>query len=145
MWNSMCRLYNKCVSFQRMPKFSHRPWLSSNRNSSSFNPKRQPPLEPSLSYCRPPPSSPHQQCSAQTSSVTGIIPVLPRPVLHNQGSAQCQHATIFHSTISHHAVSQHGSHIGLAHAKAQPVQLTAINLQIQPAQSQVRDSLTRAI
>ncbi|CAM4628071.1 unnamed protein product [Leuciscus chuanchicus] len=79
---------------------------------------------------------PHQQCSAQTSSVTGIIPVLPRPVLHNQGSAQCQHATIFHSTISHHAVSQHGSHIGLAHAKAQPVQLTAINLQIQPAQSQ---------
>ncbi|XP_077054071.1 polyhomeotic-like protein 2b isoform X4 [Siphateles boraxobius] len=79
---------------------------------------------------------PHQQCSAQTSSVTGIIPVLPRPVLHNQGSAQCQHATIFHSTISHHAVSQHGSNIGLAHAKAQPVQLTAINLQIQPAQSQ---------
>ncbi|KAI2663829.1 Polyhomeotic-like protein 2 [Labeo rohita] len=86
---------------------------------------------------------PHQQTaslaiqsSAQTSSVAGIIPVLPKPALHNQGSAQSQQATIFHSTISHHALSQHGSHTGLAHAKAQPVQLTAINLQIQPAQSQ---------
>lgn len=94
---------------------------------------------------------PHQQAaslaiqsSAQISSVAGIIPVLPKPALHNQGSAQNQQATIFHSTISHHALSQHGSHTGLAHAKAQPVQLTAINLQIQPAQSQVRDSLTRA-
>ncbi|XP_043098780.1 polyhomeotic-like protein 2b isoform X2 [Puntigrus tetrazona] len=84
---------------------------------------------------------PHQQTaslaiqsSAQTSS--GIIPVLPKPALHNQGSAQNQQATIFHSTVSHHALSQHGSHTGLAHAKAQPVQLTAINLQIQPAQSQ---------
>ncbi|XP_056316428.1 polyhomeotic-like protein 2b isoform X2 [Danio aesculapii] len=80
---------------------------------------------------------PHQQTaslgipsSAQTSTVTGIIPVLPKPALHNQGSAQTQQATIFHSTISHHA------HTALAHAKAQPVQLTAINLQIQPAQSQ---------
>uniref|UniRef100_A0A8C2A4D4 Polyhomeotic homolog 2b (Drosophila) n=1 Tax=Cyprinus carpio TaxID=7962 RepID=A0A8C2A4D4_CYPCA len=86
---------------------------------------------------------PHQQTaslaiqsSAQTSSVAGIIPVLPKPALHNQGSAQNQQATIFHSTVSHHALSQHGSHTGLAHAKAQPVQLTAINLQIQPAQSQ---------
>ncbi|XP_051752677.1 polyhomeotic-like protein 2b isoform X1 [Ctenopharyngodon idella] len=86
---------------------------------------------------------PHQQTaslgiqsSAQTSSVAGIIPVLPKPALHNQVSAQSQQATIFHSTISHHAVNQHGTHMGLAHAKAQPVQLTAINLQIQPAQSQ---------
>ncbi|XP_042614780.1 polyhomeotic-like protein 2b isoform X3 [Cyprinus carpio] len=86
---------------------------------------------------------PHQQTasltiqsSAQTSSVAGIIPVLPKPALHNQGSAQSQQATIFHSTVSHHALNQHGSHTGLAHAKAQPVQLTAINLQIQPAQSQ---------
>uniref|UniRef100_A0A8C1JMG4 Polyhomeotic homolog 2b (Drosophila) n=1 Tax=Cyprinus carpio TaxID=7962 RepID=A0A8C1JMG4_CYPCA len=86
---------------------------------------------------------PHQQTaslaiqsSAQTSSVAGIIPVLPKPALHNQGSAQNQQATIFHSTVSHHALSQHGSHTGLAHAKAQPVQLTAINLQIQPAQRQ---------
>ncbi|XP_026122048.1 polyhomeotic-like protein 2 isoform X2 [Carassius auratus] len=86
---------------------------------------------------------PHQQTaslaiqsSAQTSSVAGIIPVLPKPALHNQGSAQNQQATIFHSTISHHALSQHCSHTGLAHAKAQPVQLTAINLQIQPAQRQ---------
>ncbi|XP_058636294.1 polyhomeotic-like protein 2b isoform X2 [Onychostoma macrolepis] len=86
---------------------------------------------------------PHQQTaslaiqsSAQTSSVAGIIPVLPKPALHNQGLAQNQQATIFHSTVSHHALSQHGSHTALAHAKAQPVQLTAINLQIQPAQSQ---------
>ncbi|XP_016312765.1 polyhomeotic-like protein 2 isoform X2 [Sinocyclocheilus anshuiensis] len=86
---------------------------------------------------------PHQQTaslaiqsSAQTSSVAGIIPVLPKPALHNQGSAQNQQATIFHSTVSHHALSQHSSHTGLAHAKAQPVQLTAINLQIQPAQRQ---------
>uniref|UniRef100_A0A8C1G7J7 Polyhomeotic homolog 2b (Drosophila) n=1 Tax=Cyprinus carpio TaxID=7962 RepID=A0A8C1G7J7_CYPCA len=86
---------------------------------------------------------PHQQTasltiqsSAQTSSVAGIIPVLPKPALHNQGSAQSQQATIFHSTVSHHALNQHGSHTGLAHAKAQPVQLMAINLQIQPAQSQ---------
>ncbi|XP_052414413.1 polyhomeotic-like protein 2 isoform X3 [Carassius gibelio] len=86
---------------------------------------------------------PHQQTaslaiqsSAQTSSVAGIIPVLPKPALHNQGSAQNQQATIFHSTVSHHALSQHCSHTGLAHAKAQPVQLTAINLQIQPAQRQ---------
>ncbi|XP_059426534.1 polyhomeotic-like protein 2b isoform X3 [Carassius carassius] len=85
---------------------------------------------------------PHQQTaslavqsSAQTSSV-GIIPVLPKPALHNQGSAQNKQATIFHSTVSHHALSQHCSHTGLAHAKAQPVQLTAINLQIQPAQRQ---------
>ncbi|XP_065135761.2 polyhomeotic-like protein 2b isoform X2 [Paramisgurnus dabryanus] len=86
---------------------------------------------------------PHQQTaslgiqnSTQTSTVTGIIPVLPKPALYNQGSAQSQQATIFHSTISHHPINQHGSHTGLAHAKAQPVQLTAINLQIQPAQSQ---------
>ncbi|XP_051568662.1 polyhomeotic-like protein 2 isoform X2 [Myxocyprinus asiaticus] len=84
---------------------------------------------------------PHQQTaslgiqgSTQTTSVAGIIPVLPKPALHNQGSAQ--QATIFHSTVSHHALSQHGSHSGLAHAKTQPVQLTAINLQIQPAQCQ---------
>uniref|UniRef100_A0A673M4U3 Polyhomeotic-like protein 2 n=1 Tax=Sinocyclocheilus rhinocerous TaxID=307959 RepID=A0A673M4U3_9TELE len=82
---------------------------------------------------------PHQQTaslaiqsSTQTTSVAGIIPVLPKPALHNQGSAQSQQATIFHSTVSHHALA----HTGLAHAKAQPVQLTAINLQIQPAQSQ---------
>ncbi|TRY89356.1 hypothetical protein DNTS_015295 [Danionella cerebrum] len=75
-----------------------------------------------------PPASLGIQSSTHTSTVTGIIPVLPKPALHSQGSTQ--QATIFHSTISHHA------HSGLAHAKAQPVQLTAINLQIQPAQSQ---------
>ncbi|XP_052456108.1 polyhomeotic-like protein 2 isoform X2 [Carassius gibelio] len=76
------------------------------------------------------------QSSAQISSAAGIIPVLSKPALYNQGSAQSQQATIFHSTVSHHALNQHGSHTGLTHAKAQPVQLTAINLQIQPAQSQ---------
>ncbi|XP_057194219.1 polyhomeotic-like protein 2b isoform X2 [Triplophysa rosa] len=86
---------------------------------------------------------PHQQTASltiqnttQTTTIAGIIPVLPKPALYTQGSTQSQHATIFHSTISHHGISQHGSHSGLAHAKAQPVQLTAINLQIQPAQSQ---------
>lgn len=88
---------------------------------------------------------PHQQTASlaiqnatHTSTVAGIIPVLPKPALHNQGSTQSQQATIFHSTISHHGISQHGPHPGLVHAKAQPVQLTAINLQIQPAQSQVK-------
>ncbi len=145
-------IVNVCLWFllQRMPKSSRRPWLSSNRNSLLFNPKPHPPQEPSLSYCRPPRSSPTNrqaslaiQSSTQTSSVAGIIPVLPKPALHNQGLAQNQQATIFHSTVSHHALSQHGSHTGLAHAKAQPVQLTAINLQIRPAQSQVSDALTR--
>ncbi|KAL0191600.1 hypothetical protein M9458_014298, partial [Cirrhinus mrigala] len=94
----------------------------SNRNSLSFNPKPHPPPEPSPSYCRPPLSSPTNRQPHWPSRAP------PRP--HRQ------QATIFHSTISHHALSQHGSHTGLAHAKAQPVQLTAINLQIQPAQSQ---------
>uniref|UniRef100_A0A3B4BYC8 Polyhomeotic-like protein 2 n=1 Tax=Pygocentrus nattereri TaxID=42514 RepID=A0A3B4BYC8_PYGNA len=69
------------------------------------------------------------QSSTQTSS--GPIPVLPKPTIHNQGTAPSQHATIFHSTVS-----QHGAHSGLGQPKAQPVQLTAINLQIQPAHNQ---------
>ncbi|KAM8756900.1 polyhomeotic-like protein 2b [Acanthopagrus schlegelii] len=54
------------------------------------------------------------------------VPVLPKPAPH-QPSTPSQQATIFHSTISPHAL-----HSSLNHAKAQPVQLTAINLQIQP-------------
>ncbi|KAL7891611.1 hypothetical protein AOLI_G00010870 [Acnodon oligacanthus] len=69
------------------------------------------------------------QSATQTSS--GPIPVLPKPPIHNQGTAPSQHATIFHSTVS-----QHGAHSGLGQPKAQPVQLTAINLQIQPAHNQ---------
>ncbi|XP_044067567.1 polyhomeotic-like protein 2b isoform X2 [Siniperca chuatsi] len=59
------------------------------------------------------------------------VPVLPKPALH-QTSTPSQQATIFHSTISPHAL-----HSSLNHAKAQPVQLTAINLQIQPTASRL--------
>lgn len=59
------------------------------------------------------------------------VPVLPKPAPH-QPSTPSQQATIFHSTISPHAL-----HSSLNHAKAQPVQLTAINLQIQPTVSTV--------
>lgn len=57
------------------------------------------------------------------------VPVLPKPAAH-QASTPSQQATIFHSTISPHAL-----HSTLNHTKAQPVQLTAINLQIQPTVS----------
>ncbi|XP_072308260.1 polyhomeotic-like protein 2b isoform X2 [Eucyclogobius newberryi] len=53
------------------------------------------------------------------------VPVLPKPASH-AAMTPSQQATIFHSTISPHAL-----HSPLNH-KAQPVQLTAINLQIQP-------------
>ncbi|KAM3878548.1 polyhomeotic-like protein 2b [Diretmus argenteus] len=59
------------------------------------------------------------------------VPVLPKPAPH-QPSMPSQQATIFHSTISPHAL-----HSSLSHAKAQPVQLTAINLQIQPTASRL--------
>ncbi|XP_031727582.1 polyhomeotic-like protein 2b isoform X2 [Anarrhichthys ocellatus] len=63
------------------------------------------------------------------------VPVLPKPAPH-QPSMPGQQATIFHSTIGPHAL-----HSSLNHAKAQPVQLTAINLQIQPTASRlVQDS-----
>ncbi|MEQ2162528.1 hypothetical protein GOODEAATRI_020654, partial [Goodea atripinnis] len=55
------------------------------------------------------------------------VPVLPKPAPH-QPATPSQQATIFHSTLSHQAL-----HSSLSQAKAQPVQLTAINLQIQPA------------
>ncbi|XP_028302434.1 polyhomeotic-like protein 2b [Gouania willdenowi] len=70
----------------------------------------------------------------QTASVQPSphpLPVLPKPASH-QPSALSQHATIFHSTIKPHAL-----HSSLNHSKAQPVQLTAINLQIQPAASRL--------
>lgn len=60
------------------------------------------------------------------------VPVLPKPAQH-QPSTPSQQATIFHSTISPHAL-----HSSISHAKAQPVQLTAINLQIQPTVSKVK-------
>ncbi|KAF5905645.1 polyhomeotic-like protein 2 isoform X2, partial [Clarias magur] len=74
---------------------------------------------------------PHPQTASlglQNSSAGGPVPVLPKPPALSQGSAPSQQATIFHSTVSQHS--------GLRQSKAQPVQLTAINLQIQPAHSQ---------
>ncbi|XP_015237263.1 PREDICTED: polyhomeotic-like protein 2 isoform X1 [Cyprinodon variegatus] len=65
----------------------------------------------------------------QTSSIQASqapVPVLPKPA-PQQPSTPSQQATIFHSTLSPHAL-----HSSLNQAKAQPVQLTAINLQIQP-------------
>lgn len=58
------------------------------------------------------------------------VPVLPKPAPH-AAMTPSQQATIFHSTISPHAL-----HSTLNH-KAQPVQLTAINLQIQPNASRL--------
>uniref|UniRef100_A0A674MSN4 Polyhomeotic homolog 2b (Drosophila) n=1 Tax=Takifugu rubripes TaxID=31033 RepID=A0A674MSN4_TAKRU len=76
--------------------------------------------------------------SLQTASIQPSqhpVPVLPKPAAH-QPSTPSQQATIFHSTISPHAL-----HSNLNHTKAQPVQLTAINLQIQPTASRlVQDS-----
>ncbi|KAM9482935.1 polyhomeotic-like protein 2b isoform 1-T1 [Clarias gariepinus] len=74
---------------------------------------------------------PHPQTASlglQSSSTGGPVPVLPKPPALSQGSAPSQQTTIFHSTVSQHS--------GLSQSKAQPVQLTAINLQIQPAHSQ---------
>ncbi|XP_047670252.1 polyhomeotic-like protein 2b isoform X3 [Tachysurus fulvidraco] len=75
---------------------------------------------------------PHPQATAslglQSTTAGGPVPVLPKPPALSQGSAQSQQATIFHSTVSQHS--------GLNQSKSQPVQLTAINLQIQPAHSQ---------
>ncbi|XP_019911083.2 polyhomeotic-like protein 2b isoform X3 [Esox lucius] len=62
----------------------------------------------------------------QSPNLSGPVPVLPKSTSHHQ-STPSQQATIFHSTISPHAI-----HSTLTQAKAQPVQLTAINLQIQP-------------
>lgn len=78
---------------------------------------------------------PHLQTTSlvpHSPSQPGPIPVLPKPTSHHQPTTPSQQATIFHSTISPHAL-----HSNLSQAKAQPVQLTAINLQIQPAPSQV--------
>uniref|UniRef100_A0A4W5QRY3 Polyhomeotic homolog 2b (Drosophila) n=1 Tax=Hucho hucho TaxID=62062 RepID=A0A4W5QRY3_9TELE len=77
---------------------------------------------------------PHLQTPSlvpHSPSQPGPIPVLPKPTSHHQPATPSQQATIFHSTISPHAL-----HSNLSQAKAQPVQLTAINLQIQPAPSQ---------
>ncbi|XP_077387103.1 polyhomeotic-like protein 2b isoform X2 [Festucalex cinctus] len=66
------------------------------------------------------------------------VPVLPKPAAH-QTAAPGQHATIFHSTISPHTLQSVASSISsstlTSQAKAQPVQLTAINLQIHPTAS----------
>ncbi|XP_056124111.1 polyhomeotic-like protein 2 isoform X2 [Rhinichthys klamathensis goyatoka] len=60
------------------------------------------------------------------------IPLLPKvPVT-------CQQATIFHSTtVSQEALAQNGQPPMLSHSKAAPLQLTAVNVQIQPVQTQL--------
>ncbi|XP_077459906.1 polyhomeotic-like protein 2b [Stigmatopora argus] len=65
------------------------------------------------------------------------VPVLPKPAPHSPGTPG-QHATIFHSTISPHMLQPSASSSSptlTCHAKSQPVQLTAINLQIHPTAS----------
>ncbi|XP_052450882.1 polyhomeotic-like protein 2 isoform X2 [Carassius gibelio] len=59
------------------------------------------------------------------------IPLLPKvPVT-------CQQATIFHSTTgSQQALAQNGHPPMLSHSKAAPLQLTTVNVQIQPVQTQ---------
>ncbi|XP_030229997.1 polyhomeotic-like protein 2b isoform X5 [Gadus morhua] len=69
----------------------------------------------------------------QTASIQPCphpVPVLPKPGPHPPAGPH--QATIFHSTINPQAL-----HASLGHAKAQPVQLTAINLQIQPTASRM--------
>ncbi|XP_067302393.1 polyhomeotic-like protein 2 isoform X3 [Pseudorasbora parva] len=60
------------------------------------------------------------------------IPLLPKvPVT-------CQQATIFHSTtVSQQALDQNGQQPMLSHSTAGPLQLTAVNVQIQPVQTQL--------
>ncbi|XP_057700906.1 polyhomeotic-like protein 2b isoform X2 [Corythoichthys intestinalis] len=65
------------------------------------------------------------------------VPVLPKPAPHSPAGPG-QHATIFHSTISPHMLQPSASSSSptlSSHAKSQPVQLTAINLQIHPTAS----------
>ncbi|XP_048033420.1 polyhomeotic-like protein 2 isoform X2 [Megalobrama amblycephala] len=61
------------------------------------------------------------------------IPLLPKvPVT-------CQQATIFHSTtVSQQALAQNGQPPMLSHSKAAPLQLTAVNVQIQPVQTHLK-------
>ncbi|XP_062852680.1 polyhomeotic-like protein 2b [Trichomycterus rosablanca] len=76
----------------------------------------------------PQPTSLSIQSPIQSSPAGVPVSVLPKPPALSQGSALSQQATIFHSTVSHN--------LGLNQPRLQPVQLTAINLQIQPAQNQ---------
>ncbi|MFT7814145.1 polyhomeotic-like protein 2 isoform X1 [Arapaima gigas] len=79
----------------------------------------QPHLQAQTLAAQPPTTgAPAQSCS---------IPVLPKP------PAPSQQATIFHSTVGPQSLSHSTTSSG--QPKSQPVQLTAINLQIQPAPS----------
>ncbi|XP_061893782.1 polyhomeotic-like protein 2b isoform X3 [Entelurus aequoreus] len=67
------------------------------------------------------------------------VPVLPKPAPH-QPLTPGQQATIFHSTISGHALHAAPAPCSSSSSSlvnAQPVQLTAINLQIQPTASRM--------
>ncbi|KAG9352882.1 hypothetical protein JZ751_017458 [Albula glossodonta] len=83
-----------------------------------------------------------QAAPVLAQAVPPPVPVLPKP------PAPSQQATIFHSTVSPLALGHHGQPPPtLSHPKVQPVQLTAINLQIQPtpttAARLVQDSVSK--
>ncbi|KAJ4927069.1 hypothetical protein JOQ06_014809 [Pogonophryne albipinna] len=110
--------------------------INMSRNVTSIS--AQPLIAPAYTHIQPHSLSQASQRAAgqllQTASIQPSqhpVPVLPKPAPH-QPSMPSQQATIFHSTISPHAL-----HSSLNHAKAQPVQLTAINLQIHPTASRM--------
>ncbi|KAG7478460.1 hypothetical protein MATL_G00080840 [Megalops atlanticus] len=83
-----------------------------------------------------------QPAPLQASAGTPPVPVLPKP------PPPSQQATIFHSTVSPLALGHHSQPpASLSQPKVQPVQLTAINLQIQPPASAaarlVQDSVSK--
>ncbi|XP_036387983.1 polyhomeotic-like protein 2b isoform X2 [Megalops cyprinoides] len=83
-----------------------------------------------------------QPAPLQASAGTPPVPVLPKPPVPSQ------QATIFHSTVSPLALGHHSQPpASLSQPKVQPVQLTAINLQIQPPASAaarlVQDSISK--
>ncbi|XP_064161275.1 polyhomeotic-like protein 2b isoform X1 [Anguilla rostrata] len=84
---------------------------------------------------------PRTQTQLLHTTIPPPIPVLPKP-------APSQQATIFHSTVSPLALGHHAqAPPTLSQNKVQPVQLTAINLQIQPtptaAARLVQDSVSK--
>ncbi|KAM6980869.1 polyhomeotic-like protein 2b [Aplochiton taeniatus] len=105
---------------QQQQQQQQQPFVLQQGQSSTQRPQGQLPQTASI--------QPHFHTPSQPSHHP--VPVLPKPAPH-QPSTPSQHATIFHSTISPHALPS-----GLSQAsKAHPVQLTAINLQIQPTQA----------
>ncbi|MBN3307693.1 PHC2 protein, partial [Amia calva] len=78
--------------------------------------------------------------AAQPQSQQCTIPVLPKPPSHQPPGPSPQ-ATIFHSTVSPQTLQHNGQPTPMHQApqpKPQPVQLAAVNLQIQPTPNSVR-------